>query len=310
MATIDGRSLDRDQLGAILDLPVLVDDVRRGDRRVAYSSPESAARAERPLVELTPAAVWTALRALPSGTGFVIDPDGPEVVDVPPTEVDEILGGERAASSVLSWRRRADLAGRWVLFHKNAEGRPLAPVENEFGQRFAFSWTDQAAATAALAPGNALVQVPLVIALRSNPGVTVLLDAGAPEQVVIDDRLRSDILAAAEYFPRNYLASVASLIKKEEAKYVEAARAVVAGVRALGIDVRSARVVGYRLERGRAQVIEVLDVDGGPQWDVALDAIPRMIPRGVRSPDAVLRLGDISETYHPIILKAPDRSMS
>jgi hypothetical protein len=308
MVTFDGRSLDRDELGAILDLPVLVDDVRRGDRRVAYLNPENAARAGRPLTELTPAGLWTALRELPAGEGLVIDPDGPEILDFPPAEIDGILGGDRATSSVLTWRRRADLAGRWVLFHKNAEGRPLAPVENEFGQRFAFAWTDQAAATAALAPGNALVQVPLVIALRSNPGVTVLLDAGAPEQLVIDDLLSTEVQAAAEYFPRDYLAFVASLIPDEEAKYVDAARAVVAGVRALGLEVRSARVVGYRLERGRPQVIEVLDVDGGPAWDAAIGAIPGMIRPGTQGLDAVLRLGDISETFHPLILQAPDRA--
>jgi hypothetical protein len=308
MPTVDGASLDRDAMGGVLDLPVLLDDSRRGDRRVAYLNPESAARAGRPLEALTPSGIWSALRELPVGDGLIVDPDGPEALDFAPGEIDPILGGSRQASSILSWRRRADLGSRWVLFHKNAEGRPLAPVQNEFGQRFAFAWTDQQAATAALQPGNSLVQVPLVIALRGNPGVTVLLDAGAPEQVVIDEPLSAEIIAAADYFPRDYLATVATLVPREEAKYVIAARHIVSGVRSLGLPVRSAKVVGYRLERARAQVIVVLDTDGGAAWDAALGAIGRMVPRGVPSPDAVLRRGDISETFSPMIDAAPERA--
>jgi hypothetical protein len=308
MPTVDGRPLAHDELGGLLDLPVLVDDRRRSDRRVAYLNPDSAARAGRPLTELTPAGLWTALRELSPGEGLVVDPDGPEILDFSADEVDGVLGAPRADSSTLSWRRRADLASRWVLFHKDPQGRPLSPVQNDFGQRFAFAWTDQQAATAALQPGNSLVQVPLVIALRSNPGVTVLLDAGAPEQVVIDEPLSAQIIAAAEYFPRDYLAFVAVLVPQEEASYVPAARAIVEGVRALGLPVRSAKIVGYRLERARSQVIVVLDTDAGAGWDAALGAIPRMVPQGLRSPDAVLRRGDISETFHPMIDAAPERA--
>src|SRR6187402_2154258 len=306
MPTAGGRELDHDATGGVLDLPVLVDDRRRGDRRIAYLNPEHAEQAGRSVEELVPAAIWSALRELPVGEGLVVDPDGPEVLDFTPAEVDGVLGAPRADSSLLSRRRRADLASRWVLFHKNAEGRPLAPVQNEFGQRFAFAWIDQDAATAALAPGNSLVQVPLVIALRSNPGVTVLLEAGGPAQVVIDEPLREEILAAAEYFPRGYAAFVAALVPEEAARYEAAAHAIVAGLQQSDVAVRGAWVVGYRLERARAQVIVVVDADGDAAWDVALNTIPRMVPPGVASPDAVIRLGEISETYHALIRSTPD----
>lgn len=308
MPTAKGSSLDRDATGGVLDLPVLLDDVTRDSRRVAYLDLHSATRAGRPLEALTPIGIWSALRKLPRGVGLVVDQDGSEALDFAPGEIDDVLRCERETSSELSWRRRADLASTWVLFHKNAAGQPLGPVQNEFGQRFAFAWTDEAAATAALQPGDSLVQVPLMIALQSNPGVTILLDAGAPEQVVIDEKLRSEILPAADYFPRNFLAAVAKLTPREEKKYVPAARAIVAGLRARGVTVRSAKVVGYRLERARAQVVVVLDVDADAVWEAAVPSIHGMVGPKILPPDAVLRRDDIDDYFSPMLDASTERA--
>jgi hypothetical protein len=297
-----GSAMEHDEVGAVLDWPVLVSSTSEGPLRVAYLNPDSAAAAGVPLGVLTPTPVWNVLRELPEGSGLVVDPAGDRLVFAP-EEIDEVLGGPRGDSPIISRRRRAELATRWVLFHKDAEsGRPLRPVTNDFGQQFAFAWTDQQAATDALSPGLALVQVPLNVALRSNPDVAIILDGGSVEQLVIDNTLREQILAATDYFPRGYLAFLAELKPAALRPYEAAAREIADAVRATGLALGGVWVVGYRLERADAQIMIVVDADldavaAHPEYQRRLGA--------VRMPDgalvALMRRSLIPESFQPII---------
>jgi hypothetical protein len=302
-----GSAMEHDEVGAVLDWPVLVSSASEGPLRVAYLNPDSATAAGVPLTVLSPTPVWTALRELPDGSGLVIDPEGDRLVFAP-DEVDDVLGGPRAESPIISRRRRAELATRWVLFHKDAaSGRPLSPVTNDFGQQFAFAWTDQQAATEALSPGLALVQVPLNVALRSNPDVAIILDGGSIEQLVIDQALREQILAATAYFPRGYLAFVAELKPDARRPYEAPARAIADAVRAAGLPLGAVRVVGYRLERAEAQIMIVVDADldaaaANPDYQRHLAAIG--MPDG--PPVALMRRSLVPESYQPILDAGPD----
>jgi len=302
MVSIKGSAMEPDEVGAVLDWPVLVSSASEGPLRVAYLNPDSAAAASVPMGVLTPTPVWTALRELPGGSGLVVDPEGDRLVFAP-EDVDEVLGAPRAESSIISRRRRAELATRWVLFHKDAEsGRPLSPVTNDFGQRFAFAWTDQRAATDALSPGLALVQVPLNIALRSNPDVSIILDGGSIEQLVIDSALREQILAATDYFPRGYVAFVAELKPAARRPYEAAARGIAEAVRAAGLPLGGVWVVGYRLERAEAQIMIVVDADldaaaANPEYQRRLAAIG--MPDGPLV--ALMRRSLVPDSYAPIL---------
>jgi hypothetical protein len=308
MVSMSGSELDDDAVGFILDVPILVSSASAGTLRIGYLNPESAAGAGVSLEVLTPMTVWTSLRELPVGSGLVVDPDGERLV-VAPDEVDAVLGGSRAESSILSRRRRAELASLWVLFHKDANGRPLSPVADDFGRRFAFAWTDQQAATDALSTGNSLVQVPLHVALRSNPDVDVILDAGSAAQLLIDAPLREQILYVTEYFPKGFLASVAELTAEARAPYDAPARVVAAAVRAAGIPLGGVWVVGYRLERAEAQIMIVVDADldaaaAQPAYQQVLSSA--VMPQGPTV--ALMRLSLVPESYHEIIRRTPDLS--
>lgn len=65
--------MEHDEVGAVLDWPVLVSSASEGSLRVAYLNPDSAAAARAPLSDLTPTPIWTALRELPAGSGLVVD---------------------------------------------------------------------------------------------------------------------------------------------------------------------------------------------------------------------------------------------
>ena len=302
-----GSEMEPDAVGAVLDWPVLVSSTSEGPLRVAYLNPGSAATAGASMSALTPTPVWTALRELPDGAGLVIDPGG-DRLEFAPGEVDVVLGAPRAESPIISRRRRAELATRWVLFHKDAaSGRPLSPVTNDFGQQFAFAWTDQQAATDALSPGLALVQVPLNIALRSNPDVSIILDGGSIDQLVIDSVLREQILAATDYFPRGYLAFVAELKPAARRPYEPAARAIAEAVRAAGLPLGGVWVVGYRLERADSQIMIVVDADldaaaAHPEYQRRLAAIG--MPDGPLL--ALMRRSLIPEAFTPILEASPD----
>lgn len=306
-----GAAMEHDEVGAVLDWPVLVSSASEGPLRVTYLNPESAAKAGVPIGALTPTPIWTALRELPDGSGLIVDPEGDRMVFAA-AEVDDVLGAPRAESPVISRRRRADLATRWVLFHKDAaSGRPLSPVTNDFGQQFAFAWTDQQAATEALSSGLALVQVPLHIALRSNPDVAVILDGGSIDQLVIDSVLREQVLAATDYFPKGYLASVADLKPRVRAPYEPAARAVATAVRAARVPLGGAWVVGYRLERAETSIMIVVDAD--LQAAQAVPAYQQSLA-DVRMPEgqtvALMQLSLVPESYHALIRGGPDLARS
>ncbi len=308
MVTMSGSLMEPDEVGAILDLPILLSTSSEGMLRIAYLNPESAAGAGVPLEQLVPVPVWTALRELPVAVGLVVDPEGERLV-VTPDEVDVVLGAERTISPIISRRRRAVLATRWVLFHKNAEtGRPLAPVEDDFGRRFAFAWTDEHAAIEALSTGNALVQVPLHVALRSNPDVSVILDSGSLEQLVIDAELREQILyAASGYFPKDYLAAVAELTPEARAPYEQAARTVAAAVRSAGLPLGGVWVAGYRLERADSQIMFVVDADldaaqSQPAYAQTLSGLA--MPPGPTV--ALLSLSKVPNEFHAMVRTSPD----
>jgi len=307
MVSINGSVMEPDEVGAVLDWPVLVSAASEGPLRVAYLNPDSAAGAGVSMSVLMPTPIWTALRELPAASGLVVDPEG-ECLVFAAGEVDDVLGAPRAESSIISRRRRAELATRWVVFHKDAEsGRPLSPVTNDFGQKFAFAWTDQRAATGALSPGLALVQVPLNIALRSNPDVAIILDGGSIEQLVIDSVLRQQILAATDYFPSGYLAFVAELKSAARRPYEAAARGIAEAVRAAGLPLGGVWVVGYRLERAEAQIMIVVDADldaaaANPEYQRRLAAIG--MPDGPLV--ALMRRSLIPDSYTPILDASPD----
>lgn len=310
MVKMTGSELDADATGFVLDAPILLSSASEGPLRIAYLNPESAAEAGVSLEVLTPMLVWTALRDLPAGSGLVVDPDGERLL-IDPDEVDAVLGGPRAESPLISRRRRAELASKWVLFHKDANGRPLSPVTDDFGRRFAFAWTDEQAAKDALSTGNSLVQVPLHVALLSNPDVHVIIDSGSGDQLLIDAPLREQILYATGYFPKGYLAAVAELTPEARAPYEEPARVMVTAVRAAGEPLRGVWVVGYRLERAEAQVMIVVDADldaavANPAYRKALAGA--QMPQGPTV--SLMRFSLVPDTYHELIRNTPDFAAS
>jgi hypothetical protein len=306
MVSTSGAAIDPDEIGAILDIPILVSSTGQGELRIAYLNPESALAAGVPLTALTPMPVWTALRELPAALGLLVDPAG-ERLTIAPEEVDEVLGTPRAESSIISRRRRATLASRWVLFHTNDEDRPLSPVTDDYGRKFAFAWTDQDAAAEALSPGLSLVQVPLHVALRSNPDVNVILDSGSIDQLVIDAPLREQILFVTDYFPKGYLATVAELKPEARAPYETAARTVAAAIRAAGLPLGGVWVVGYRLERAEEQIMIVVDTDldaaqGNSAYIQLLSTV--VMPEGPIV--SLMKLSNVPASYRTMLEKTPN----
>lgn len=66
-----GAATGPDEIGAILDIPILVSSTVEEALRIAYLNPESAVAAVVPLTALTPMPVWAALRELPAPFGLL-----------------------------------------------------------------------------------------------------------------------------------------------------------------------------------------------------------------------------------------------
>jgi len=308
MPRLAGEALDADATGAVLDFPVLVSDSVIDAYRVAYLNPERAAAAGLALDALTPGAIWTVLRELPAGIGLVVDPGTEETLEFAPDEVDGVLGvgpgQSRADTSLLSRRRRADLATRWVLLHRGPDGNPVGSVENQYGSRFVFAWTDQAAATSALSPGNSLVQAPLASVLQGNPDLAIVLDPSSPGQLLIDAPLREQVLYATGFFPKGYLAFVGELTPAAQKPVSKGARELANRLPALGAPVRGVWAVGYRLERAAAQILLVIDVDSDEPWAELLPRIEQVmqgVPFTVQEPVSALELSEIDDSFHDFI---------
>ncbi len=69
MVTMSGSLMGPDEVGAVLDLPILLSSSSEGMLRVAYLNPDSAAQAGVAFERLVSVPVWTALRQLPAGAG-------------------------------------------------------------------------------------------------------------------------------------------------------------------------------------------------------------------------------------------------
>ena len=312
MPRIAGQDLDADATGAVLDLPVLVSEFVIHARRQAYLNPAHAASAGVDAAALTPGAIWTVLRELPPDTGLLIDPGTDEELEIAPDEVDVVLGVEpgqaRADASLLSRRRRAELATMWVLLHRTPTG-PVGSFEGAYGRRFLFAWTDQTAATEALSPGNSLTQAPLASLLRSNPDLEIVLDPSSSEQLLIDATLREQVLYATGFFPKGYLAFVGELSRRAQEPIAKGARELAARLPALGLGVNGVWAVGYRLERAAAQILLVVDLDTPEPWD---EVVPRIetamqgVAFPVDEPVSALALSEVATTFHDFIRATPN----
>jgi hypothetical protein len=305
MASYAGRPLEYDELGALLDAPVLaVEDFGESGDRFAYLNPEHAAQAGAALEDLVPQTIWTLLRGLPAGSGLRIDPGTEQELVFAAEEVDGILGvQQRGEASVLSRRARAELGSAWVLYPRTAEGQPLPTSQDAEGRRVAFAWRDEAAARASLQPGQTIAQLPLEALIRGNNDVTVIVDPGLPSGVFIDAKLREELLATVDFFPRGYLAFVAELSGPVARSYAPALKTAAKQMRKLGIPVRGLWSVGYRLERARSQVLLVADVDEA-DWGAVVAQLAAALaqhPSGDDQPVSSLRFAQIPEAFHSMI---------
>jgi hypothetical protein len=313
MPRFAGQDLDPDATGALLDLPVLVSDSVVHARRLAYLNPAHAASAGVAVETLTAGGIWTVLRELPPDTGLVVDPGTDEEVEFAPEEIDVVLdveqGQTRADVSLLSRRRRAELATKWVLLHRTPTGQPVGSFEGAYGRRFLFAWTDQSAATEALSPGNSLMQAPLGAVLQSNPDLEVVLDPSSSEQLLIDGPLREQVLYATGFFPKGYLAFVGELSRQARKPIAAGARELAARLPALGLGVTGVWAVGYRLERAAAQILLIVDLETTDPWlevRPRIEAVMEGVAFPVDEPVSVLALSEVATTFHDFIRGTPN----
>lgn len=304
MPVISGRALDYDQTGALLDVPVLVVDEFDGSPdRLAYLNPDHAAAAGVDANSLTPQTIWTLLRELAPGAGLRIDPGSADELRFADDEVDAVLGvTDRATASTLSRRRRADLGSAWVLFRRLADGTLEPSGTDSEGRSLSFCWRDEAAARGSLHEGESLVQFPLAQLLGDNPELIVVVDPGLPEGVFIDAKLRGELLATLDFFPRGYLASVGELAAPLANTWAPALASMAKRVRETGVPLGGLWAVGYRLERAPDQILIVADVEEQRWAEVvaALEAGLAEHPVDGRTVSS-LRLDDIPPAFQPIV---------